>query len=245
MNHLPRLLVVAVALAWPTGRAMADPGYYVTTPYYKEGLHNIDFRYWTTKSPGRPEMIWPEVGLGYGVNSRWTTELFVSWIGSSQRATRVSSINWQNSVLLTQGEHDVDVAVHAQLIVDRIDRGAKTLEIGPVLQTDIGRTQLNGNLILERSFDAAKPKPTQLKYQWQVRHRWRNGLHLGAQGFGELGAWDDWAPHSRQSHRAGPAVFATWRINDRQQIAAQAAMLLGRTYGRSGHMSTLRVNYEY
>lgn len=45
-----------------------------------------------------------------------------------------------------------------------------------------------------------------------------------------LGAWNDWEPHSRQSHRAGPAVFGTWRAADGAIYKLQAAWLVGRTY---------------
>jgi hypothetical protein len=76
----------------------------VVTPYENEGLRSIDFRYWTAKPQGRVETVWPEVGVGLGVSSRWTTELFMSWKGSSRLATKPSTLNWQNEFMLTQGK---------------------------------------------------------------------------------------------------------------------------------------------
>lgn len=243
---MPKLPSLPAALCLLACGAQADPGYYVVTPYDNEGLRIVDFRYWTVKPEGRGEVKWPELGLGYGVNSRWTTELYMSWVGSSQEATHASTLNWQNDVLLTQGEWPVDVALHLQLVNDReYDTKNTTLEIGPVLQTDVGRTQLNANLFFERQLSGEDKPPTQLKYQWQLRHRWTPGLHFGLQGFGELGPWKEWSPADRQSHRAGPALFGTWHLQDRQAVKLQAAWLEGKTYGHRGHMFTMRLHTEF
>jgi len=186
-SHRLRRLACA-ALCWAAGSAaLADPGYYVVTVYDNEGRSSIDVRYWTVKFPQTPEVIWPEVGFGHGVTSRWTTELFASWIGSSQFATRLSTWNWQNDFLLTQGELPLDIALHAQLIRNQLDNGGRALEYGLVLQTDVGRTQLNGNVFFERGWGGLDSGATQLKYQWQLRYRWKPGLHVGAQGFAQLG----------------------------------------------------------
>jgi hypothetical protein len=225
--------------------AWADPGYYVVTPYPTEGVRTVDFRYWTVKPDGWGEVVWPELGFGWGVTSRWTTELFMSWIGSSTMATAPSSLNWQNDYLLTQGERPYDLAVHTQLISDREYKGEYAFEIGPVWQTDIGRTQLNANLFLARGIHTSEPTITQLKYQWQVRHRWQRGLHFGLQGFGELGRWNHWDAASAQSHRAGPAVFSTWYLSEHEAIHLQAAWLVGKVYATRGHMFTLRAHYDF
>jgi hypothetical protein len=231
----------AALLALALGAARADPGYYVVTAYSDPGVRTVDFRYWTVKRKGRPEMIWPEVGFGWNVNSRWHTELFASWIGSSQMATRLSTLNWQNDVLLTQGELPFDLALHTQYVKDETG-DPNAFEFGPVFQTDVGRTQLNANAFFERTLGSTKP--TRMKYQWQVRHRWRPWLHFGAQGFGELGEWDDWAPRAKQSHRAGPALFGSVPLGERT-LGWQAAWLTGSTYARHGHMFTARLKLDF
>ena len=168
--------------------------------------------------PGRPGVIWPEIGVLWGVSSRWTTELYASYVGTDWSGSRLDTLNWQNELLLTQGELPFDLALHARAMEHQARvGGGRGLEWGPVLQTDVGRTQLNANLFVERTWGAAEAASTELKYQWQVRHRYRPGLHFGAQGFGELGPWDHWSPVNRQSHRAGPAIFGT--LPDRRRPA--------------------------
>jgi hypothetical protein len=227
------------------GAAQADPGYYVVTPYANEGVRTVDIRYWSTKATGQTEYIWPEIGFAWGLNSRWTTELFLSFIGSHRDAVVQSTLNWQNNIMLTQGEWPVDVAVHLQVIKDRSPWKQDALEYGLLFQTDLARTQLNANVVFERPVGGSSQAKPQFKYQWQVRHRWLPGMHVGLQGFGELGDWNDWAPSEQRSHRAGPAFFGTYRLDGKQNLNLQAAWLFGKTYTKQGHMFTLRAHYNF
>lgn len=225
--------------------ALADPGYYVVTAYDNAGKRVVDFRYWTVKMPGRPETVWPEIGLGYGVNSRWYTELLASYVGSSQMPYKLSTLNWQNEILLTQGEWPFDLALHAQLIRNHDVVNTTTLEAGPVFQADVGRWQLNANAFFDRGVGGAEPRTAELKYQWQAKYRTRDGLNFGLQGFGELGPWRDWLPSKEQSHRVGPAIEATLPAGGAATLLLQGAFLSGKTYGRQGHMLSLRAAYAF
>lgn len=249
MPERPRLLrsifrVLCIPAALASGAALADPGYYVVTAYSDPGEMTIDFRYWTVASRGSALTKWPEVGLGWNVNARWYTEVIASWITASDTPTTLSSWNWQNDVLLTQGEYPFDLAIHTLVSAPKHLGDGHTLEFGPAFQTDIGRTQLNFNVFFEKGYGGFSRKPTQLKYQWQVRQRWMPDLHFGAQGFGEVGRWDDWAPRREQSHRAGPALFGSVKFGD-HEFGWQAAYLYGKTYGQRGNMLTARVKYDF
>jgi hypothetical protein len=240
---LPALLLAAAAAAGP---AAAEPGYYVVTAYDNAGARAIDFRYWSIGIPAKPTLVWPEIGFAYGVSSRWYTEVYASYIGTAASATRLGTVNWQNEYLLTQGELPVDIALHAKVIYHQVRGTGWGLEWGPVLQTDVGRTQLNANVFVERGYGDALPVPAELKYQWQVRHRWKPALHIGLQGFGELGPWDRWAPRDQQSHRAGPAIFGTLPSGSAQPFSWQAAYLLGTVYGgQRARMFSMRLLYGF
>ena len=69
--------------------AAADPGYCLVLVYENEGEKSVDFRYWTVKFPGQAELVWPEIGFGYGVTKRWYTEVYASRIGSADMATKL------------------------------------------------------------------------------------------------------------------------------------------------------------
>ena len=244
---LRRFAVALLALAAAVGAEAAgvvNPGYYVVTVYDDPGVVTLDFRYWTVQpDAGNLTILWPEAGLGWNVNGRWYTELFASWISSSKFATHLQTLNWQNDVLLTQGQYPFDLAVHTQLVRPQNPASGYALEIGPVFQTDIDRTQLNLDLFFQRGFHSLAG-PTELSYEWQLRYRWNRWLHFGAQGFGELGPWDDWLPQDQQSHRAGPALFGTVPLGP-GKVNWQVAYLAGKIDARRGNMFTMRVKYDF
>lgn len=223
--------------------AAADPGCYVVTVYSDPGARTVDFRYWDVRQPGEPTTSWPEVGLGWNVNGRWYTEVVTSCITSNEYGTHLSTLNWQNELLLTRGQYRFDLVLHMLLVKAKSAWGANAFEFSRVLQSELDRTQLNANLICERSFGANATEPNQLKYQWQVRQRWRPWLHFGAQGFGELGPWNHWSARDAQSHRLGPAMYGTAPLGERS-LNWQAAYLIGSTHGQNGEMFTLRMKFE-
>lgn len=227
--------VLLTALSAP---ALADPGYYVTTPYDQAGRLGAELRYWTVKPPGEDATLWPEFGLSYGVNTRWTTRLLASWEGERLNQQSLDSWNWINDILLTQGEKPYDLALHSQLI--RNVGSGNALELGPVWQTELGRWQLNANAFWE--YDSSR-RDTRLKLQWRGLHRIANGWRLGAEGFSEVGRWNHWLPQARQSHRAGPAVLATLRDQGDDTVTLNAAYLFGKTYGRRGDMFTMQLQW--
>jgi hypothetical protein len=235
---------LAATLASCCGAALAAPGYYVVTVYDNPGVRTVDFRYWSVKPRGAEAIYWPEVGLGWNVNGRWYTEVLASYVGADDFATHVDTLNWQNDVLLTQGQYPIDVAVHTLLVAPQGGISKHAFEFGPVLQTDVGRTQVNFNLVFEKGFGAEAGDPVQLKYQWQLRHRWKPWLQFGAQGFGEVGPWDHWLPRDAQSHRAGPALFGALPGGP-GTVSWQAGYLWGKTYAQRGSMLTARLKYEF
>ncbi len=239
---MPKLRLLPALLFLAATTASADPGYYVQTAYGQAGALTLDLRYWTIKPNDGQAMVWPEVSLGYGVNSRWTTGLLASWIGPTHGTQRLSSLNWQNQVLLTQGEYPVDVALMLNLVRLQKTRIGHVIEWGSGLQTDLGRTQINANLLFDSNVDTALPLATQLKVQWQLRHRWQPGLHFGLQGFAELGRWHGGALPDAASHRAGPALFGKLGTGPQPVLSWQAALLLGKTLGRQGNMFSLRLS---
>jgi hypothetical protein len=224
----------------------ADPGYYVIVPYDREGILSAEVRYWTFKPSGRTEYVWPEVGVGYGFNSRWTSLLLGSWVGSAHDAVVPSNVSWQNEFMLTQGEYPFDLALHGSLIRQYGDYSpGEAYEFGPIFQTEFGPTQVNLNVLFDRERSKGAWGPTMMKYQWQVRQHGYPWVQFGVQGFGEVGPWSDWASRDGQSHRAGPAIFATLPPGGQRAPSLQAAWLVGKTYGQSGHMfsMTMRVGF--
>ncbi|MES2152285.1 MAG: hypothetical protein V4508_21100 [Pseudomonadota bacterium] len=233
-----------VALSALANCASAGTGYYLVSTYPNEGERTVDFKYWNAKPSGRPPRSSPELGLGYNVNGRWFTEVSASWFQLSPGSNKLSALEWQNDFMLTQGQYPIDVALHSTIERDQDTHGLG-LEIGPVFQTEIGRTQLNLNLFFERDYRVEEVTEVDFKYQWQVRQHWMRKLDVGLQGFGELGKWNDWLPRAQQSHRAGPALFGSWDTGAHEQLKYEAAYLIGKNSGHTAKSVTLRLQYAF
>jgi hypothetical protein len=233
-------ILAALLLFAATAPLHAATGYYMVTTYPNVGQKSVDFKYWNAHPSGAPGRNAPELGFGYNVTSRWYTELTGVWFQLNPGPLKFTGAEWQNDFMLTQGQYDVDVALHTKVTVNRDSARGKGLEIGPVMQTEIGRTQLNLNLFLQRDYDSARRQPVQLAYQIQVKHRFTTMFHLGVQAFGEVGEWKDWLPSSQQSHRAGPAIFG-----DIGQFRYEAAYLMGKNNARSAKTLSMRVQYLF
>lgn len=248
MQNTIRSLVTTLLLA--PGAAMAATGYYLVSVYSAEGQVTLDYRYWNAKKSGSAPVGAPDLGIGYGVNSRWYTELYGAYFQTAADGTSFGGLNWQNDYLLTQGQYWYDLAIHTN-IEQYSGRSGYGLEWGPVFQTEVWRTQFNANLFLQRDYrkdgDArsSNANATQLVYQWQVRQHWKPWLNVGLQGFGELGRWDDWNSTATQSHRAGPALFGTWYLGGGHKLLYESAYLIGKNNARSANSFTMRVQYAF
>ena len=235
----------------------AEPGYYLVSTYENEGEKTVDFKYWSLKIPGDPIIRSPEIGLGYGVTKRWYTELYLSYLKPVAQDAKLTDVTWQNDVLLTQGQYPFDLALHTSIKkyrdpgfageVEYFDqRRGYNVTFGPVLQTEVGRTQFNANLLFDRNYRAAQASRLQMNYQWQVKYRLMPALHVGVQGFGELGDYDHWAPRDQQSHRAGPMIAGSVPLGTTgQSLRYDASYLTGSIFTEHANVFSLRVQYAF
>lgn len=236
---LPTLLrrVALIAALLGLGAAHADPGYYVLRPYAQPAQWGLELRYWTVKQRGGgPAVLWPELGLSYGINERWTTMLLASYEGTRAEAVRLDTWNWLHQVRLDDGRGDWDLALHAQLIKTGGEERGHALELGLVTQTEWRLARVQASAILDHGFGDLARSGTELKLQWQLSWPLQPGWRAGVQGFSELGNWRHWKPAERQSHRAGPSLQTDWTLGAQRSLHVEAAWLLGRIYGQQGHM---------
>lgn len=244
-NGRAGLVLAVLLLAAGVRPAQAGTGYYLVSVYSDPGQWTLDYKYWNAKASVGPPIGSPELGIAYGVNSRWYTELYGVTQQDAVQGRQMLSMNWQNDVLLTQGEYPFDLAIHTDVGQYRnSQRDGYSLELGPALQTEWWRTQFNANLFLQRDYRSQQNGPTQLVYQWQVRQHWRPWFNFGLQGFGELGRWDHWATRDQQSHRAGPALFGTLRMGH-QFVKYEAAYLFGTNATISARTFTMRLQVGF
>jgi hypothetical protein len=224
--------------------AHAGPADYVYTPTVEQGEREIDFKAGTQDSDPRKSVA--TFGFGYGASEWWFTEVYVKY-AKEGGDLHYDAFEWENKFQLTEtGKYPVDVGLITEIEIprEREEEGIE-LKVGPLFQTEFGMLQLNGNILFEKHFDAAESSPTQMGYQWQVKYRWKPAFEYGLQGFGDLGAWDDWDASDSQSHKAGPAVFGKLAAANHHAIKYNAAWLFGMSDGAPDNTFRLQLEYEF
>lgn len=224
--------------------AHAGPADYVWTPTVEQGEKEIDFKFGTSDSD--PRKTQATLGLGYGANAWWFTEVYVKYAKNGGDRYKYDAVEWENKFQLTEtGKYAMDVGLITEIEIPRDSDEGIEFKIGPLFQTEFGKLQLNGNILFEKRFDAATSSPTEMGYQWQAKYRWQPRLEYGLQGFGSLGAWDDWDAANKQSHKIGPAVFGKFAAGEHQTIKYNAAWLFGVSDGAPDNTFRLQAELEF
>ncbi len=232
-----------------TSLAHAAPDEYIYPARVEAGEREIDFKFGTRdmrdSSKNRSSA---SIGLGYGVNEHWFTEVYVKYNRPAGSGTEFDAIEWENRFQLTEtGRFPVDVGFLIE--VERPQDRSEGYEVkwGPLFQADFGKTEWIANFLFERNYRSDEPSHTTSYYQVQGRYRLQKEFAVGFQAFGDLGRWNDWASTRQQGHRIGPAIFGKIALDSHQAIKYNAAYLVGRNRIDDGAYrgNTFRMQAEY
>lgn len=240
------LLTLAISLSFVTP-AQAGPSDYVSTPIVVEGEKEIDFKLGSSRLRDGTRESAVSLGLGYGVNSWWFTELYAKGNRQTPDGWRFDAFEWENKFQLTEtGKYPIDVGLLVEIERPQDRSEGWEVRFGPLFQAELTQKLVaNANLLLGRHYRAATPSPMSLDYQWQLRYRWKPEFEVGAQGFGSMGPWRDWLPASQQQHQAGPAVFGKVRLDGGHALNYNAGVLFGTNTNSPRSTLRLQVEYEY
>jgi len=243
-----RLALILGALV--SSQAGASPADYVYTPTVEYGEKEIDYKNGTAEQrPDNQRQQAYSLGLGYGATEYWFTELYLK--REREGSDRLTLAEWENKFQLTEtGKYPVDLGLITEIEAPLNDSNAPyEFKLGPLFQTEFGKVQLNGNVLFERKVgpkeNADDHYDTDMGYQWQVKYRWQPIFEFGAQGFGDMGKWNDWESANAQSHRLGPAVFGKIGLGGKQAIKYNAAWLFGTTSASLNNNFRMQVEYEF
>jgi len=241
--------IFIIYLTSTSSLAFAGPADYVYTPAVEYGEREIDFKYGTARQQDGTLTQVTSLGFGYGATESWFTEVYLKQESESNEGLTIAE--WENKFQLTEtGKYPVDTGLITELEAP-VNNTNKPYEFkfGPLFQTEFGKLQLNGNLLFERKFgkrnDGDDPYITEFGYQWQVKYRWIPAFEFGAQGYGEMGEWNDWENADNQIHRVGPAVFGKFGLGNHQIIKYNAAWLYGISDAAPDHTFRMQVEYEF
>lgn len=226
--------------------AHAGPADYIYMPAVSYGEKEIDFKAGSARQGANPRESAASIGYGYGVRPWWFTEFYVKSTRDNNGSAKYDAVEWENKFQLTDtGKYPVDVGLIVE--VERAGNHNEGWELkwGPLFQSEIGKVQLNGNVLLESHYRSAASNQTQLLYQWQAKYRWLPQFEFGLQGFGEFTRWNHWPSAQNRTDRVGPAVFGKLPLGERRAIRYNAAWLVGTAKASPDHTFRLQVEYEF
>jgi hypothetical protein len=237
------LCVAGVSLATA---GVAGPADYVFVPYADAGVRRLAYDFGTEQGRDGGRESEHAVSLGWTPMSRWFTAVYAGWYAEPGESLRFYSWSWLNHVqLTTPGAGPVGAGLLCEIERPRERADGTGITFGPTLQFDTGHLQINVNPLLEKYVGAQAPAAAALKYQWQVKGLWRQGIELGAQGFGQVGPWNHWLPASQQEHSLGPAAFAKWTLGEGRVLNLDAAWLVGVGAGSPKNTVRMRLQHEF
>jgi hypothetical protein len=246
--------VAAVGMLWLGSiPALAiDASEYLFVPKVTQGEREIDF-YSGVGSTGAQTGAEDNAALsfGVGITGHWFTELAVEYRKQQSMAAGLDAIEWENFFQFGEpGQWPVDVGMVFNIerpyntSSNPLTKDTTSIRFGPLLQKEYGRVQANFNLIFVHHFQRAAFPVAQIRYQSQIKYRYREPLEFGVQAFGKLGAGSQTlSSYSDQVHRVGPVVLGHFAIPGERSLSYNAALLIGTTAHSPDR--TLRVQIEY
>lgn len=248
MSHLkPALVALILANSSLTQAAnyLSDPADYIHTPLVEEGEREIDTKF-GTQSPRRStdtSQSEASVGLGYGVNSWWFTEIYGNTMWNANTAN-FDAVEWENKFQLTEaGKYPVDIGLLIELERPQDRNSGYEAQYGLLFQSEWRKWQANLNLLLQGHYAGTINQGSFFGYQGQVKYRLKQEFELGAQVYSWLGQTNNWNSSQQQQTSAGPAIFGKTKVGPKQAIEYNIAFLWGTT--ASSPKNTIRTQIEY
>lgn len=246
------LAAVLVGLTFALN-AFAAPDEYVYPARVEAGEREIDIKFGSRNmNDASKNRSSGSIGLGYGVNEHWFTEVYLKFNQNSGSSTEFDAIEWENRFQFTEtGKHPVDVGFLFELERPQDRSEGYEVKLGPLFQADIGKTEWIANFLFKNSYQAEQASTATAYYQLQGRYLLSKQFSPGFQAFGDLGKWNDWSPVRNQGHRIGPAIFGKIPLDERRWVKYNAAFLLGKTQiSQHGALvgyvgNTFRLQLEY
>lgn len=260
MNKKGALVLAALTIA--PALALAEPAQSVITPDIEKGEREIEMAFGVSNDGGE-HARGLELSFGVGVTDRWATEFGIEFEGESGEGFELDGFEWENRIGLIVDE-DAPVALSLLAGIERPhdhDEGWSAT-FGLLSEFRIGRTLLNANLLIERSWgqddgaeeggedaadgpeeDSEAEGGTTLGYQWQWMYRQSYRIYYGLHGMGELGQWDDWEASDEQEHQIGPVIFGRVKLDNGRRLNYDIGILFGLTEATADY--ALRTKLEY
>jgi hypothetical protein len=249
MKHARALLLAAATTAMSdAGARDIDPSTYLLLPTVTQDERELDFRFGDGSVGQNIPSEWDAgLGFGLGVTERWFTEFAVQYRAPSATGAGWDSLEWENILQVSeQGEWPVDVGIAIEIDKPRLSNVGTTVYVGPLLQKDLGRIQLNLNVLANRQIQSPQYREMHWTYQFQAKYSYAEALEFGVQGFGSPGSTSRaFVSYEDQTHRVGPVVLGKISLGSERALQYNTAFLLGMTSRSPARTLRLQLEYEF
>lgn len=255
VGRATRQATVALVLVLGTENALAvSADEYLFTPTVTQGEREIDWLFGTGSSGDKTGAQFNTgLGFGVGVTQHWFTELDIKYRRQSSVGTSLDAFEWENTLQIGEpGQWPVDVGMvfNVEKPYAASSSSLKTegwsIRFGPLLQKDIGKVQVNFNLLIARFLQGSEFPTTRLSYQSQIKYRYSQPLEVGIQAFGRLSSSGaTWTPYSEQVHRVGPVVLGRLVLPGERSLLYNIAFLIGTTAHSPDRTLRFQAEYEF
>ncbi|MEQ1752544.1 MAG: FTR1 family protein [Micropepsaceae bacterium] len=243
------LVLVAAMVGVNTPEAKA--GFKVYTPYVD--YHELEIEYRpsvtidgdATKDNGQTQLL----GIGYGVNQWWFTEVYAEWEREpgAGESTSFESFEWENRFQLTNpGENWADAGLLVEF--ERTDSGSSPdkLEVGLLLAKDFGKFGAAWNLVVEREVGTNASDDIALAQAFQLKYRADPAFEPGIEFYNEFGAIDDMPDFDQQEHFVGPVAEGKFLLDDKgTKLKYNVCYLFGLTDGAPDGVAKAVIELEF
>jgi len=232
----------------PLTASAGEPNDYVFLPAVSYGEREIDFKLGTWKQSEEGRTSAASVGFGFGVTQNWFTEFYSVFQHTEDRGAHFDAWEWENKFQLTEtGRYPVDAGFIVEIEKPNDLNGGYQVLLGPLIQKEVGKVQLNANFLLTQIFGSHSTQRSEYGYQWQAKYRWQPKFEFGFQGFGDVGSWNNWDAIDEPSpqHRMGPAIFGKFALGGRQAIRYNAAFLVFKSNNAPSQNFRAQIEYEF
>lgn len=222
----------------------------VYSPIVEKGEAEVEFRGHVDldKDEDKDEKQKYKVDLGYGFTDFWFSELIAEYENSPDDGDGIEyeATEWENIFqLFPQGKYAVDLGIFFEYSLADNNSDPDKIEIGPMLQKDIGNGVANFNLLFEREVESNANHDTAMSYAW--RYKWLLNPYFSPaiEGFGELDRVTHAKSYAEQEHQVGPALYGKWKLQNGTAIKYELGLLFAVSAATADESLRWTVEYEF
>lgn len=199
-----------------------------------------DFNYSKDNDPAQDKYFSQVLGLEYGVNDWWSTELGVEIEKYNGDNNKPTNLKWENVIAPWKpGENFVDAGLYLEL--EKALQGGEpdNAEAQLLLEKTTGKFVHTANLKLEHTFGThSNGDGWNTGFAWRTKYRYAPAFEPGIEYYGDYGTFSDHLSFNQQGHQIGPVVQG--KIG---KIKYDTGALFG--FSNAAPDTTIKLNLEY